>query len=260
MWLALLFLLGEQFPWTHQPIQRQITNLPTPSGFERVAVEPGSFGEWLRALPLKQRNQVYLYDGRLKPNQSAQFAVLDIDVGNRDLQQCADAALRLRAEYLYSANKPISFRYTSGFSSTWWDWRDGKRPVISGGRVSSVQKRGVDDSYTNFRRYLTNLFVYAGTLSLDRDMKTVADPQKIQIGDVFVQGGSPGHAVIVMDVVQNADGERRFMLAQSYMPAQEIHVLVNPSDGSSWYKAKTQGVLNTPEWRFNYSDLHRWPK
>ncbi|MBI5916420.1 MAG: hypothetical protein HY842_13670, partial [Bacteroidetes bacterium] len=47
--------------------------------------------------------------------------------------------------------------------------------------------------------------------------------------------------------------EKVFMLAQSYMPAQEIHVLVNPNDAelSPWYGADFGEELFTPEWTFN---------
>ena len=41
---------------------------------------------------------IYLFNGRLRDNQSTHFAVLDIPVGDKDLQQCADAMMRLRAE------------------------------------------------------------------------------------------------------------------------------------------------------------------
>jgi hypothetical protein len=46
------------------------------------------------------------------------------------------------------------------------------------------------------------------------------------------------------------------MLAQSYMPAQETQVLVNPDNTSlsPWYQLK-DGKINTPEWDFNTSDL-----
>jgi Domain of unknown function (4846) len=51
-------------------------------------------------LPLRDgRGTVYLNDGRAKPNQALHVAVIAIDTGKRDLQQCADAVIRLRAEY-----------------------------------------------------------------------------------------------------------------------------------------------------------------
>ncbi|MBC7936497.1 MAG: hypothetical protein H7Y86_14200, partial [Rhizobacter sp.] len=79
-----------------------ISSIALPGGFKRISYKKETFGEWLRALPLKKDKTVYLYDGSVKPNQSAQFAVLDISVGNKDLQQCADAVMRLRAEYFFS--------------------------------------------------------------------------------------------------------------------------------------------------------------
>ncbi len=79
----------------------------------------------------------------------------------------------------------------------------------------------------------------------------------MEIGDVFIQGGSPGHAVIVVDLVVNSTtGEKRFLLAQSYMPAQDIHVLKNPNSTDSWYSMSE--VIETPEWTFRSSDLKRF--
>jgi hypothetical protein len=40
---------------------------------------------------------VLLYNGAPKFRQDVHAAVIDIDVGTRDLQQCADATMRLRA-------------------------------------------------------------------------------------------------------------------------------------------------------------------
>ena len=83
----------------------------------------------------------------------------------------------------------------------------------------------------------------------------------MQIGDVFIQGGFPGHAVIVADMVEQPDtGERRFLLIQSYMPAQDMHVLRNPRDalGNPWYRWPFVRPLETPEWRFSSKDLKRW--
>jgi len=55
--------------------------------------------------PFKKNKTVYLYDGSVKRNQAAQFAVLDISTGNKDLQQCADAVMRLRARFLFATQQ-----------------------------------------------------------------------------------------------------------------------------------------------------------
>jgi len=78
-----------------------INRIDAPVGYKRTPTDDNSFEHWLRFLPLKPgQPKVKLYNGSLKSNQSAQYAVIDIDVGNKDLQQCADATMRLRAEYL----------------------------------------------------------------------------------------------------------------------------------------------------------------
>ena len=79
----------------------------------------------------------------------------------------------------------------------------------------------------------------------------------MQAGDVFIQGGSPGHAVIIVDMAQDATGRKVFLLAQSYMPAQDVHVLKNPTGKrlSPWFAVPQGETLRTPEWTFKTSDL-----
>jgi hypothetical protein len=188
-------------------------------------------------------------------------AVVDIDVGKRDLQQCADAIMRLRAEWLFASRRAgdIAFNYTDGGRVPFSRWAKGERPSSSGKSWKTSAK--ADNSYLSFRRYMDQVFSYAGTYSLDRELKK-APTANIAIGDVFIKGGFPGHAVLVADMVENkATGEKRFLLLQSYMPAQEIHVLKNPavSDGSPWYSAAVAWPLATPEWSFPEGSLKRWP-
>jgi len=202
-----------------------------------------------------------LFDGTRKRNQTAHHVVLDLDVGAHDLQQCADAVIRLRAEFLYAAgcDQDVVFRFTSGDAAAWTRWRDGWRPRVRGSTVTWEQSAEADGSWRSFRSYLESVFTYAGSYSLERELERVADPTRLAPGDVLIQGGFPGHAVLVVDVVQNESGERRFLLAQSYMPAQQVHVLRNPaSRASPWYEARASGPLATPEWGFDYADLRRF--
>jgi hypothetical protein len=234
-----------------------------PPGYERIPVGPASFGAWLRGLPVRAgRPAVLLYNGRRKADQSAHYAVLDIDVGEKDLQQCADAVIRLRAEYLFPGpcSDRIQFNFTSGDTARWKDWRDGMRPIVSGNRVAWSRTAEFDDGYSNFRDYLDTVFMYAGSASLEREMDPVADAKNLLGGDVFIEGGFPGHAVLVIDVAENEAGDRVFLLAQSYMPAQDIHILTSFEDIDPWYRAHSEGVLRTPEWDFDYENLRRFPR
>jgi hypothetical protein len=186
---------------------------------------------------------VLTYTGAPKWRQDVHVGVIDIDVGKRDLQQCADAVMRLRGEWLYASGRPREI----AFNDT-----DGKRRVFS--------RQGKQD-YAAFRKYMDLVFAYAGTYSLERELKPV-DALDIAIGDVFIKGGFPGHAVLVADMAMNeTTGEKRFLLVQSFMPAQDMHVLKNPKseDGSPWYRTDFGEELVTPEWTFRRSALRRFP-
>ncbi len=79
----------------------------------------------------------------------------------------------------------------------------------------------------------------------------------MEIGHVFIQKGNPyGHAVIVVDMAQNSKGKKIYLLAQSYMPAQETQILANPNDSdlSPWYNLDYETII-TPEWIFYPTDL-----
>lgn len=234
-----------------------------PDGYRRESVAANSFTAYLRGLQLKPNGSlVHYYNGAEKPNDHIYAAVVNMDIGTKDLQQCADAVMRLRAEYLYTTGQAdkIHFNFTNGFRADYSKWAEGNRIVVSGGKASWVKRAAASTGYTSFRDYLEMVFSYAGTLSLSRELQPV-NYRDMQPGDVLIQGGSPGHAVIVADVAVNRMGQKVYLLAQSYMPAQETQVLENPSNKeiSPWYELDTHASqIVTPQWLFTTKDLKRF--
>lgn len=240
------------------------TRFLPPDGYERKSADSSSFGFYLRNLPLKKHGSpVQLYNGSLKGNQSAHVAVINMSVGNRDLQQCADAVMRLRAEYLFH-NKlysAIHFRFVSGFNCEYSKWREGNRVGLNGNSVFWQKTAAADKSYSSFMKYMETVFNYASTLSLEKELRAI-ELKDVEIGDVLIRGGSPGHAVIVVDMVENIDGEKLVLLAQSYMPAQDIQVLMNPMNSkiSPWYNLDEQLKIYTAEYTFEKFQLKRFER
>ncbi len=187
---------------------------------------------------------------------------MNLPIGKRDLHQCADAVMRLRADYLRSQHRPdeIQFQFTNGFNAMYSRWIKGERIQVSGNNCQWIKGGEKGDSDTEYWRYLEMVFNYAGTLSLSKELL----PQtwnKMEIGDVLIKGGSPGHAVIVVDMAENKNThEKIYMLAQSYMPAQEIQILLNPAKRSTsvWYTLSTQETIETPEWKFDKKQLKKF--
>lgn len=221
-------------------VPKTIGAIPVPKGYERMSSPVGSFASWLRTVPLKTDKTVYLYNGQLKPNQEAQFVVVNISTGKRDLQQCADVVMRFRAEYLFAEKNYADIAFMD-YKGKWYKWQGG-------------------DNRHEFDNYLENVFGWCGSASLEKQLIPVADFNKMAAGDVLIQGGFPGHAMLVVDMAVNKQGNKIFMLAQGYQPAQDIHVVINPADEklSPWYQLTTPGEIITPEWRFKKSSLRTW--
>lgn len=233
----------------------------TPKGFDRIAGKHTSFATYLQNLPLKAHgSMVKYYDGSIK-YKDVYEAVVDMDIDNKNLQQCADAIIRLRAEYLYAqkAYDKISFNLTNGFRVDYTEWTKGNRVIVKGNKTYWQKSAPPSNTYKDFRNYLNFVFTYAGTLSLSKSLYT-KDIKNMATGDVFIIGGSPGHAVIIVDMAVNKKGEKVFLLAQSYMPAQEIQILKNPDNMqlSPWYSANISDELLTPEWKFKANHLKSW--
>lgn len=217
-----------------------------PSGFERPAYTKTEFGHFLENLPLHPADhEVHYFNGKSKPRNNIYNSVVKLSIGKRDLHQCADAVMRLRADYLYQQKR----------------YRDIKFNFLSDGKPRRYTDYAKGDySYTTYWKYLEYIFAYANTASLHDELSNVAQTQDVKIGDTFIQKGSPiGHAVIVVDLAKNKAGKTIVLLAQSYMPAQEIQILNNWNDSKlgPWYDID-QDNIKTPEWTFYPNNLKTW--
>jgi hypothetical protein len=233
-----------------------------PAGYKRLEKPAGSLQGYLRQYAIKpDKSPVLLYDGKEKKRQDVHAAVFSMPLVDGDLQQCADSVIRMYGEYLWSvgAYDSIAFHLTSGFLMDFPSWRAGKRLLVDKNNVSWVQKAAYDDSKESFLKYLRQVMVYAGTLSLEKEC-TSTNLSQVLAGDLLIQGGSPGHCVMVVDVAEDESGNRCFLLAQGFMPAQEFHVLNNPlHDTDPWYYSKEiKDTVVTPEYSFSIDSLKRW--
>lgn len=239
------------------------TRFNVPIGYNRIKIDENSFGEFLRNLPLKPHgSSVKYYNGRNKPNNNVYCGVVDLPIGTRDLHQCADAIMRLRADFLRSQERfeDIHFTFNNGFEARYDKWMQGYRIHFNGTDFYWTKDTEASNSDATYWKYLEYVFSFAGTYSLAQELPAVQE-SKMQIGDLFIWGGHPGHAVIIVDMaIHEETGEKVFMLAQSYMPAQEIQILTNPNneDLSPWYSLDFGEYLSTPEWRFEKGYLKRF--
>lgn len=234
-----------------------------PLGFMREEESKTSFTYFLRNLSLKPiGSNVLYYDGTVKYNRNVYEAVVNLPIGKQDLHQCADAVMRLRADYFYSQKQfdKIHFNFTNGFRVDFSKWIEGYRIAVKGNKTSWVKTAKPSDNYETYWKYLETVFMYAGTASLEKELTTIKISD-VKIGDVFIKGGFPGHAVIVVDVAMNPKTNQKIMLlAQSYMPAQELQILKNPNSSSlnPWYATDFGTILKTPEWSFSSTQLKRF--
>jgi len=205
------------------------SRFPTPPGFSRVEVEAGSYGAYLRSLPLLPINSpVKDYRGRIwkSAEDTSVAAVVDWDIAGGKLEQCMDIIIRLRAEYLLESGKAdeIVFLMPDRSELKWRDWKTGLRPVQSGWSFPLQLLAKPDDSRQAFEGYLNCIFNYSDTQTYYFGLDTV-DVQDIQIGDFIVKRGKKGHAVVIVDLAMDKDGNRVALFAQGDTPACQLYLL-----------------------------------
>jgi hypothetical protein len=252
-----------RYPWLSPsvPVRALEDTFPPPAGYTRPEAAPGTFAAWLRGLPLRPPGTPVkdFQGGRILAGTDKRLAaVAELDVGTADLQQCADSLLRLHAEWLWATKQQarITYRFTSGHPASWSAYAAGDRPRISGSKVTWERTAPASSTRATFRAYLNLVFTYAGTLSLQAE-KNRPGREDVRPGDFFVMGGSPGHAVLVLDVAQDVKGRRVALLGQGFTPAQDFHVL-SPGPEGPWFPLEAPEVA-TPFWKpFAWSSLRRF--
>src|SRR5215203_1239836 len=211
---------------------------------------PNSWQYFLQHLTIIDQ-PILNYKGRAIDYQQKHIGIIPYDVGSTDLQQCADALMRLRAEYLFQQKRydEIGFHFVSGNYYSWNDYCNGLRPVLKGREIKFNATSHSEKNHESLRRYLDIVYNYASTISLAKELKPAND---FEIGTVVIHAGSPGHCFIIIDESTNKEGDKVYKLAEGYAPAQSIYVLRNLSEQgiSPWYKLKT-GVIETASYRFD---------
>ncbi|MGN0187677.1 MAG: DUF4846 domain-containing protein [Paludibacteraceae bacterium] len=202
-----------------------ISDIPLPVGYERVQVEKGSFGEYLRSLPLKPNGtKVYLYRTRKLANyQWLSTGVVDLPLLSND-EQCADVCMHLWGEYMFHSKKYGNLSFTTV---------NGTKLQYSGGGNRRA-----------FEQYMRKVYGLCNTTSLHCSLHS-RELKDMKIGDVFVYphrriAGKDryGHAVMVADMAVNRlTGKKIFLLVEGNTPARDIHILrhLNPFR-NPWYQ------------------------
>ena len=237
------------------------TRVDVPEGYTRTPEDEKSLGSFLRAYKLKKDGSpVRLYNNKKKSNQNAHIAVFRLPIEKEDLQQCADSVMRVYAEYFRATGEEsrIRFTLTEDFHAEYKKWREGYRIIENGDSYEWEDRAEFDASDQNFKKFMRIVFAYSGTYSLVDDSKKVKLGD-IRIGDIFINAGSPGHVVMVVDMCENADGKKAFLLAQGYMPAQQFHLLKNPAhEADPWYYVdEVTYPFRMPEYTFEKDCLRR---
>jgi hypothetical protein len=201
-----------------------------------LAYSPDSWPYFLQHLPTEDK-PILDFRGNLVQNQEKHFAILAYDVGSTDLQQCADALIRLRSEYLFSRKKyaQIGFYFNSGLHYYWIDYLKGMRPVFRNGQqVLAKTNSTTEPTHACLRKWLDIVYTYANTVSLCKELKTAGG---LQTGTVIIFPGHPGHCCMIVDEALTDKQDTLYKIAEGYMPAQSIYILSNPyePEWNPWY-------------------------
>jgi Domain of unknown function (4846) len=247
-----------------KPVDSLETRFPTPPGYQRVVNAAGSFGEWLRGLPLAAEDTPVVNnsgDTVFAAGDDYVAAVVAIDVGAGDLQQSSDAIVRLNAEWLWASDKPdaISYRSASKLDMPFSRWAKGQRLIASGPNVFWVVKgKPKDPTYDDFRQYIDAVMLWTNSVSLATRATHVADPKDLAAGDFFLQTRGKGHAMLVLDVAEKPTGERVALLGQALQsPAQSFHV-IRLGRETAWFSMRPPNpVLTRRSDEFSWDELER---
>jgi hypothetical protein len=248
--VALIFFSYKKVNNHLQPKKDNAFKATFPNPVHPLSYPPDSWSSFLQHLPTENK-PIVDYRGNQIENQEKHFSILTYDVGSTDLQQCADALIRLRSEYLFSQKKyaQIGFHFNSGIYYSLMDYLRGIRPIFKNRQQILAKTNGACVlTHTSFRRWLDIVYTYANTVSLCKELKKA---EGLQTGTVIIFPGNPGHCCIIIDEALTDKQDTVYKIAEGYMPAQSIYILSNPyePEWNPWYHLG-KGDINTASCSF----------
>ncbi len=219
--VAVLLVAAGTMYWrawnTTNPWQaKRVGDIPTLHGFTREPAADGSYAAYLRDIPLKSKGaKLHLHSGMVAKHQFLAAAIVDQPLLNKN-EQCADVAIRLRAEYLWQNGRYDEICFTDVHDSI---------------LCYCCDTVPADSLRSCFEAYLTGeVFEWCNTSSLYGE--TV--PRQfidVQAGDILVHPAEPGedygHAIVVVDVARDAKGRVAILCLEGNTPAREKHIVRN---------------------------------
>lgn len=213
---------AKAYTFAHSPISTPLyQKIPAPWGYERIENED-EFTEWLRNMPIKPKGSAIVnFRGEKYPVRDQFFfgksaGVIDMNVLHQ-YEQCADMALRLRAEFLFGQHRQSYIKFPLGKSFQHY----------RGGRSRGSLEAFLVGSYSKINTYTIN-----------RDFKKL-EIEHAQPGDLIVQTSSAnnelGHLFMIIDQAENAFGEKKYLIGEGSTPAQSFHIMKDDYNFSAWY-------------------------
>jgi len=260
--LFLLVLAANSAGQSNHP--DSVAMIPCVDDYIRIQLKDDSFADYVRHLPLKEiGSPVKSWSGSIIHEGDEIHAVIDWQLPHK-VQQCADVAIRLRAEYLseHGQIEKIKFKSLSGNSIEYSKWLHGRYALNSAGSKIEYRKsqRGRRDTDEEFEKYLRFVMTYANSSSLARDLKTVGESGLLP-GDIYIQPdpsgrGGIGHVSVILDVCENTHGERLYLFGYGFIPAQDFHLPL-PETGQGIGKWFTLDGYRDFIAMFGDGDFHR---
>jgi hypothetical protein len=223
--------------------------LPDPQ-YKRVQLDPDSFGSWLRRLSLKPAGSPVLdYRSRIykTAEDSVVGAVVAMDISGRRMEQCMDVLVRLYAEYLWQQSQAIRLKLPlpGRYWLAWQDWAAGLRPRYRGTHVSLIQNSTSDHSEANYRAYLREVYAASATQQFYYSYQSL-DREMAQPGDFIVKKGRKRHAVMIVDIARNPEGEEIALIGHGDTPACQFFLLRYSEDNLWFPLGNGKNVLPLP--------------